>query len=313
MNTNRKITPSRMTLGTVQLGMAYGIVGSGLMPDTQSAYDILRTARQGGITTYDTAAMYGQSEQVLGQFFGKVEPDADPIIVSKIYVRPEEGWNAARIEEDVLQQTLLSMDKLRVKRLAVMMLHNADAMRIYGDEIINAFSKIVQEGLVCQAGISLSMNTMEEFQILKPYLQEDVVGAVQLPLNLFDQRPLENGCLELLAGLGKTVYARSIFLQGLLYADETALPSQLPEAREPIHQLRELAEECGLSAAQLAVAYVRDMAGIDSLVIGVQTAGQLEENLRMMEAPQLPDSVRGEIRRRFQALPERLITPKLWK
>ena len=307
-----KLTVSKITLGTVQLGMNYGLVGSNQMPDIESSLGILRTAWQGGVTTYDTAAAYGESEQILGRFFNEIDSKAGPTIITKIYVKPEDGWDPGRIIEEIHRQTRASLEKLRVERVSAMMLHNADAMRAHGDTITQAFAGLVRDGMVEQAGISFSSNTAEEFAMLRPYLQDQTFGAVQLPLNLFDHRPLNNGCLDLLKATGKTVFVRSVFLQGLLYADEAELPPQLPEAIEPIRQLRELAHSCGLTPAQLAVSYIRDMPGVDSLVIGVQTAGQLEENLRFMDGTSVPESIRTDIRERFQALPERLITPVMW-
>lgn len=307
-----KLTVSKMTLGTVQLGMNYGFIGNSQKPDVQASYRILQAAWQGGVSTYDTAATYGESEQILGHFLGKLQSGEAPTIITKIYVQPEDGWSSVRIKDEIYRQTRTSLEKLGVEQVSVMMLHNVDAMRAHGDVIAQVFAELVRDGLVKQAGISFSSNTEEEYAMLHPYLEDSVFGAVQLPLNLFNHRPLNNGCLEMLRSAGKTVFVRSVFLQGLLYANEAELPSQLPEAIEPIRQLRELANSCGLTPAGLAVSYIRDMPGVDSLVIGVQTVEQLEENLRLMEGPAVPESICKEIRERFRNLPERLLSPGMW-
>src|SRR3954465_12373346 len=57
----------KIGLGTVQFGQAYGIsnVRGQVSPDAVCA--ILKRAAERGITVLDTAANYGEAEQVLGQ------------------------------------------------------------------------------------------------------------------------------------------------------------------------------------------------------------------------------------------------------
>ena len=68
------INISKMTLGTVQLGMNYGVNNSAGMPTEQQSYDILTAAYNGGVTVLDTSDDYGKSEQIIGQFL-KDNPD----------------------------------------------------------------------------------------------------------------------------------------------------------------------------------------------------------------------------------------------
>ena len=49
-----------MVLGTVQLGMNYGIANLDGKPDEEKSFSILRTALEGGINTLDTARAYGE-------------------------------------------------------------------------------------------------------------------------------------------------------------------------------------------------------------------------------------------------------------
>ncbi|MBR2884539.1 MAG: aldo/keto reductase, partial [Clostridia bacterium] len=60
---------SQMTLGTVQLGLNYGIANKSGQPDINKSTVMLSCALQNGITSLDTARGYGTSEDVLGKFF----------------------------------------------------------------------------------------------------------------------------------------------------------------------------------------------------------------------------------------------------
>jgi len=60
---------SKYTLGTVQLGMEYGIANKSGKPDMEKSFGIIQAAVDGGINSIDTALLYGDSEVVLGNFF----------------------------------------------------------------------------------------------------------------------------------------------------------------------------------------------------------------------------------------------------
>ena len=65
---------SQMTLGTVQLGMSYGVNNSTGMPSEEDSFKILDTAYENGITMLDTSDDYGKSEEVIGKYI-KANPD----------------------------------------------------------------------------------------------------------------------------------------------------------------------------------------------------------------------------------------------
>lgn len=72
MNLNRDRTGastcSPLTLGTVQLGVPYGVANRSGQPDVEHANKILAAAWDGGITCFDTASIYGSAERLLGEF-----------------------------------------------------------------------------------------------------------------------------------------------------------------------------------------------------------------------------------------------------
>ena len=58
---------SRIGLGTVQLGMEYGVTNQSGRPSLEEAAAIVRVAAEHGVRVIDTAAVYGKSERVLGK------------------------------------------------------------------------------------------------------------------------------------------------------------------------------------------------------------------------------------------------------
>ena len=59
---------SRFMLGTVQLGLNYGMANTTGKPSEEKAREILNAAYESGVTVLDTAAAYGTSEEVVGNY-----------------------------------------------------------------------------------------------------------------------------------------------------------------------------------------------------------------------------------------------------
>ena len=63
----KKPATKPMTLGTAQFGLAYGITNSSGKVPTAVALKIIRKAVAEGVGYIDTAAIYGDSEKVIGK------------------------------------------------------------------------------------------------------------------------------------------------------------------------------------------------------------------------------------------------------
>src|SRR5690348_4569556 len=83
---------SRLTLGTVQLGVAYGAANVTGQPSAAEANRILAAAWDGGITCLDTAAEYGEAEARIGAWMAT--SGHRPIVISKLPRIPD-GANPA--------------------------------------------------------------------------------------------------------------------------------------------------------------------------------------------------------------------------
>ena len=110
---------SEFTLGTVQLGLNYGINNSHGMPTEEESADILKTALSCGVISFDTARAYGESEAVLGRFFGK--SNVEKTIITKVRF---DDTRKEDIKESLLMQINDSMKKLALSKIPFIMLHN---------------------------------------------------------------------------------------------------------------------------------------------------------------------------------------------
>ena len=266
---------SQMSLGTVQLGLDYGIANEDGKPDLEQSCQVLSTAIEGGVTALDTAASYGNSEKVLGSYFRTFGGREGVFITTKFGLNmPGAPETAVR---DAMRRSLAnSLENLGVDRVDCLMLHRAEDFDDHGDVIAAALSELKAEGVIGCAGISIYHPESLE----KP-LRTDVFSMVQAPMSLFDHALRESGRIEELRRRGMALIIRSVFLQGLFFLDPDGIGDEAlaAAAGEKLRMIRGLAEREHMTMAELAIAYIRDMPGVTSLVLGAEKPGQVRQNL----------------------------------
>jgi aryl-alcohol dehydrogenase-like predicted oxidoreductase len=301
-----KVTsPPPIILGTVQLGRNYGIANRNGVPPETISLDILTAAANAGVEIFDTAPNYGGSEALIGRFLDSW-PGKEPRIITKLVSGVIRDAATEKEVYSLIKDSLLgSVKKLRSNRPPELIMQNA-ADAVDNPRVVDCLLKLKQEGLAGEVGLSVYQERDLEF-----ILDHDGLQLVQAPFNIFDRR-LE-GYLAELARLGKTVWSRSVFLQGLFFLDPKYLPQAVQPAAPYLEDLRHLSIEIGLSIEKLAFLYARDTQGLDGLVIGVESMDQLERNFELLELPALTLDQRKTIEKEFPAVPEAVYNPILWK
>ena len=169
----------KLGLGTVQFGLPYGISNKTGQVALDEIGKILQLAATSGMQIVDTAAGYGDSENVLGR---SLAPAHDFLIVTKTLplraekVRREDVAKAEAVFEDSLRQ----LGQSSVYGLLVH--HSADLLNPGGDRLYAALRRWKEEGRVKKIGVSVYAR--EEVDRLFDRYAFDLV---QLPLNVFDQ------------------------------------------------------------------------------------------------------------------------------
>lgn len=301
---------SRLTLGTAQLGLKYGIANKEGKPDKQKAREILRYAAESGVNCFDTAPAYGEGEKIIGDFLASYrEFPAEPVVVTKLAsINPGGKPDSKKVHALMRQQTMKSLGRLKLKRILIYLLHNFSDLDGYGGLITEGLLKLRDEGLIGIPGASV-YEPEETDRLLKM----DSMKAIQVPINIFDQRLIKGGQLTRLKEKRCIVFARSVFLQGLFFLNVDDLPSFLAPAGAYLKQLHRLAAENNTSIAQLALTFVRDLPGITSTVIGAESIEQVRQNIKLMQSPPMSDKLRDEITALFADVPREITDPRAWE
>lgn len=304
MSTKQKI--SKITLGTVQLGIPYGIANKQGQPSEKYSHLLLKTALENGITTLDTARSYGNSEEVIGSF----ERSEEFTIVSKFKLSDAAFENPALALEEARQSIKVSLKNLGISMLPICMYHTKidQDMKRLNLLIPDLFEKLIEEGLIAEGGISLE--TPDPLSQINNWKN---INSVQVPMNVLDTRLLQDGRMQALMENGVKVFIRSIYLQGLILMEETELPAHLLAAKPYLQSIRSIASGMDKTVQELAFAFVRDTPGVSSIIVGADTIEQLAENAGLLLTPSLPEGVHQEIQERFKEVPGKTITPALWK
>ncbi len=295
---------SRLTLGTAQLGKPYGIANRDGQPTPDHARRIVSTAMDQGVNVFDTAREYGTSESLLGELVAARVTSGEALVVTKL-PGPPVGLDRAGKRAHVRSAVEESLRALGLASLPVYLLHRASDMQ--DPDILQALGELRTEGRLGHLGASTY--TPEEAERALSVLEFDVV---QVPFNVLDQRLARSGFFRRAEARHVAVFARSIFLQGLLLMDTFAVPPHLAPIVPFKKELEAIARGAGMSVRDVALAFAAAQGGIASLVVGVEREAQLREILAAFGRVRLPAETLEALRGRFEEVPEDLLNPSRW-
>ena len=301
---------SRLTLGTAQLGMDYGIANTSGKPGAEEAIQILEISLKNGITSFDTAYQYGDSEQVIGSYISQ-HPVGDlvPLVFSKLpAIEMDKGAGYDDIYEKVRKYVIVSLSRLGLNKIPVYFMHSAKDMYSYEGMVLKSLQAIKEEGLIDAMGVSAYYPDEAELA-----LGIDEIGTIQVPINLFDHRFLKNRLLERLYEKNKNIFVRSIFLQGLFFMDPERLPKNMKAVSGYLVKLKKFAEEEKIKVDNLAMGFVKSFPEVTSMVVGAESQEQVLRNVELLKSPDIDRDLRDRILKEFADIPRNIVIPAFWE
>jgi len=249
--------------------MNYGISNQDGQTAVEEVTEILAVAQRNDVRVIDTAALYGSSEEVLG--------NALPAEHQFKLVTKTIRFDADRItpaDASLLEQTFVSsLQKLRCSYVYGLMIHNvADVLAYEGYRLMDSLAALKQRGLATKIGVSVY--SAEQIEMV---LERFEIDLIQLPINVLDQRLLQGGQLAKLKAAGIEIHARSAFLQGLLLMEPENLPEHFAPIRQHLRRYHDFLREYCISPVQAALGFLEAHEEIDVIVCGVNNHHQLIE------------------------------------
>jgi D-threo-aldose 1-dehydrogenase len=231
---------------------------------------LLQTAADAGVTRVATRPQ-GDQERLLGQAW----PFPSPFSVSVRAVAVSEGLD--RVEARARR----SLERMGLPRGDVLLVSGAgDLAGAEGRALWQRLQALKDRGLYRRIGF---LATMEDGPVLLARrFQPDVV---QIPCNILDQRPVVEGVLSDLAGLGVDVHVSSVFARGLLFANRETLPTHLSGYGVALSRTRRRLAEARVDPMQAALAFCLNLPPVAAVIASVASAAEMRAVLAAAHAP----------------------------
>ena len=290
---------SALSLGTVALGVDYGIAAPGEFgrPDEDDAIRLVREALDRGITLIDTAPAYGESERIVGRAAGG---DPRAIIATKVNPSIRNPQSAIR---NSLESSLRALGR---DVLDIVQIHNATRAMIEDGAITDALLEAQRRGLIRVIGASVYGE-----DAARAVIASAAYGVLQVALNALDQRMLQE-VIPSAAAAGIGVIVRSAFLKGALTPKAQWLPEPLAALRDAAARARDLlAGGAWDRLPDAAMRYCLSVPGVAAVLTGARTIPELDAALAAEAAGAFDPSTLASAAT-LALTDDRLLNPSHW-
>jgi aryl-alcohol dehydrogenase-like predicted oxidoreductase len=272
--------------------------------EAKDSYAIIDRAIDAGINFLDTANVYtrGESEKVTGEALKRNGKREGVVLATKVHGRMDDDDPNARgnSRRHIIAQCDASLQRLQTDYIDLYQIHRPEST-VPIDETLRALDDLVTAGKVRYIGTS----TFAAWQAMEALWVSDRLGinrfvTEQPPYNILDRR-IERELLPFARSYGYGIIPWSPIAGGLLTgkyrrgdtgpADARFNVNKAPHLAkrktdalyDVVEGLEPIAQEKGVSLAQLALAWVAGRPGVTSPIIGPRTMEQLEDNLGALE------------------------------
>ena len=291
----------------------------------EQAKACVRAALDAGISTFDTADVYAntQAETVLGEALSGERRDSLEVF-TKVYwpVGPGGKNDVGLSRKHILRSIDGSLERLRTDYVDVYQAHRYDYATPL-EETMQAFADVVRAGKALYVGVS---------EWTADQIRAGHALAVDLGVQLVSNQPqysmlwrvIESDVVPACEELGVCQVVFSPIAQGVLTGKYRpgAQPPEGSRARdekggadmvkrylrddvlEAVQRLKPVADDAGLSLAQLAVAWVLQNQNVASAIIGASRPEQVTENVKAAGV-QLDDDALNAIDTALGDIPEK--------
>ena len=287
------LSVSVLSFGTMTIGGRdrFGKMGNLGVSETSRILDACRDA---GVTTIDTADIYsfGGAEEILGEALQGRRDEF--VLVTKGFMRLGNGAHDVGLSRKHLMQACeASLRRLRTDYIDLYLGHQPD-MTVSVEETMRAFDDLVTQGKVRYVGCSNNA----AWQVMKALAVSERLGLTRyvcqqvnynllardveheiVPLGL-DQRVGLMAWSPLHAGLLSGKFRRGV-RPSVSRLNDLEVPGTVDFERlyRIVDKLTEIAQGRNVTPAQVALNWVMNKPGVDTVIIGARDEAQLRDNL----------------------------------
>ncbi len=281
-----------------EIGFGAWAIGGGAMIGTTSigwgdsnddvSIKAIYASLDAGINFFDTADIYGlgHSEDLLGKTIGK---NKEIIIATKVgNVSRNDQFTVDYSKEYIINACEESLVRLQRTNIDYYQLHTARLSHLQQGDCMEAMQLLQQQGKIRYWGLSL--NTFDPLPEATFLMEQKMGNGFQLVLNLLNQKALD--MLPEAAKNGYGIIARMPLQFGLLTGKfdkgvsfsnndhrKNRLTVHVIEAANiALQPVWDLCSKYNCSKSQLAVSYILSYTEVSTIIPGIRTAEQVEQN-----------------------------------
>lgn len=274
---------SELSLGTVELGMEYGLYapGEAPAPSEAEARRILLSAFERGVNLVDTAPGYGLSEARVGAALRDWRGEVH--VATKAAIPDDRGSSAER-RRAVLTSLERSRARLGRDCLDLVQIHNATVEELRGGEVLSVLADERARGTLHWIGASV-YGTAAALEALR----HPEIAILQVAYNVLDQR-MAGSVFASAATRDVALLVRSVLLKGVLSDRRELLPERLGGLRQAADRTSAFACSLGERLSALAIRFCLSDPRVGSVLLGVRSVNELSAGIAAAAKPQLCES-----------------------
>jgi aryl-alcohol dehydrogenase-like predicted oxidoreductase len=317
----RRLGSSGMYISEISYG---NWITHGSQVEQASAIACVKTALDQGITTFDTADVYAQTkaETVLGKALKGVRRESYELF-TKVYWPTGPGKNDRGLSrKHIMESCHASLKRLGTDRIDLYQAHRFDYETPL-EETLSAFDDLIRQGKVHYIGTSewkaseievalkiqdangynRFVSNQPQYSMLWRVIEQEVVPmSVREGIGQIVWSPIAQGVLTGKYKPGKKAPAGSRATDKKNGAEMISRWMR-DDVLNAVADLKPIANEAGLTLAQLAVAWVLQNKNVSSAIMGATKPAQVKENVKASGVKLAPETMRA-IDRVLGMLPE---------
>ena len=279
------------------VGIVCGTMNFGKRTPEDEAHRIVARALERGVTLFDTANAYGDSELILGR---ALRGRKGARIASKVGSRPAGGGREGLRTDVVLRACDESLQRLGIEQIDLYYLHRPD-LKTPIDETVGAVHDLLRAGKIANWGVSnyASWQIVEieglcdRAGMARPAVSQLIYNVLvrQLDVEYFPfarKHPIHTTVYNPLAGgllAGRAL--RTEPPKGSRFDGNKMYQRRYLSDRffEVVEAYSGLAREAGVTPVQLAYGWLAARSGVDSVLLGPGDVSQLDAGIDACATP----------------------------
>ena len=251
----------KLCLGSANFGSRYGLDNKKInMKDLSKIINIARTSK---LINIDTSFEYFNSHYSLKKIINKKMKINLKIFLNK---------NSDFLD---IKKKIINFNKNSPSKIYSLLLHDQnDALQI---KKIKLLKKLKAEGIINKIGVSIY-----DLSVLRNILKLWTPDIIQVPVNPFNRDFLSKNLLMKIKRKKIIVFARSIFLQGILLKEYGFLANKF---KKDLEDWFNFCKSKSIHPVKACLDFCKSVKEIDFLIIGVQDSEELKKIIKYFKQP----------------------------